>query len=263
MNMKNWIHCLFAGLACVSLAGCAHEMRSISHSGHQEESGAIFNRCPDGNSDAAFQYRGELSEYDVLGLSRTEPTSEADITRALENAEPLRLRPGNSILLIQSGSLLPDAAMVSELSRQYRVLPFSGVPTLHRSDTGSRQTESFDPEGYSKSLRMAAARAGADFVLCYWGRLESATDRLPTKNVSWLPVVHWLVPDEKLHTRIQLKIALVDVRSGKWSLLSPKSFETAGITTSPHRATTEQKQVEQLKRLAYKASADEVAKSFD
>src|SRR5262249_46785139 len=148
-------------------------------------------------SDPAFEYRGELSEYDVLGIAKTEFTSEADIRRALEAAKPVKLQPGNCILLIQSGALFPDGEMVTEMSKHYHVVPFSGVPTVRRLGSGALQTESPDPEMYSKVLRLTAARGGADFIVCYWGRLESESDRLPTKTVSWLPIVNWLTPDEK------------------------------------------------------------------
>jgi hypothetical protein len=93
--------------------------------------------------------------------------------------------------------------------------------------------------------------------------LHSDNDRLPTKTVSWVPLVHWFVPDEEQHMRIQLKVALVDVRSGNWSVFSPKSFEDARITTSPARGAVDQKQVERLKKLAYEASVTELVQNYD
>lgn len=93
--------------------------------------------------------------------------------------------------------------------------------------------------------------------------LESENDRLPTKTVSWVPLVNWLMPDEKQHMRIQLKVALVDVRSGNWSVLSPKSFDDARITTSPRRGAVDQKQVERLKKLAYEASVAELVQHYN
>ena len=85
---------------------------------------------------------------------------------------------------------------------------------------------------------------------------------MPTKTVSWVPIVNWVVPDEKQHVRIRLKIAVVDVRSGNWSIFSPKPFENARITTSPRRGAVDQKQVERLKTLAYKASVEELVSTF-
>jgi hypothetical protein len=62
---------------------------------------------------------------------------------------------------------------------------------------------------------------------------------------------------------IQLKIALVDVRSGNWSVFSPKSFDNAGITTSPQRGAVDQKQVQSLKKLAYEASVAELLQGYN
>jgi hypothetical protein len=235
----------------------------VSHSGYQQQSSYCGNGTGRGVSDPAFEYRGELSEFDVLGIPRGEITSEAEIQRALADSKPIKLHPGSSILLIQSGALFPDGPMVTELSKSFRVVPFSGVPTVRKFGAGGLQTESSDPESYSKALRLTAARGSADFIVCYWGMLESENDRLPTKTVSWVPIVHWFVPDEKQRLRIRLKVALVDVRSGNWSVFSPKPFEDARVSTSPRRSAVDQKHVERLKNLAYQASAAELIRSFD
>lgn len=249
-------------LACVLVAGCTKTTRSISHSGYPQAAGYSGDSVRADVSDPAFEYKGELSEYDVLGVPRGEITSEVDIQRAIDSAKPVKLRQGNSILLIQSGALFPDGPMVAELNKHFRVVPFSGVPTVRRLASGALRTDSPDPESYSKSLRLTAARGGTDFIVCYWGMLESESDRLATKTVSWVPIVNWLMPDEKQHMRIQLKVAIVDVRSGNWSVLSPKAFDDARITTSPHRGAVDQKQVERLKQLAYEASVRELAQGL-
>jgi len=70
--------------------------------------------------------------------------------------------------------------------------------------------------------------------------------------------MNWLVPDEKQHKRIRLKVALVDVRSGNWSVFSPKPFADARLSTSPRRGAVDQKQVERLKQLAYEAAVAEL-----
>jgi len=260
--MKKLTFCLLI-LAGALLAGCHKSQRSISHSGYVQQRSYCGEETREPVSDPAFAYRGELSENDVLGIARSEFTSEADIRRALEAAKPVKLQPGSSILLIQSGALLPDGEMVTRLSRHYRVVPFSGVPTVRRLGSGAVQTESLDPEMYSKTLRLTAARGGTDFIVCYWGMLESESDRLPTKTVSWIPIVNWFTPDEKQHMRIQLKVALVDVRSGNWSVFSPKPFADARITTSPRRGPADQKQVERLKKLAYEASVNELSQAYN
>src|SRR5438552_1965109 len=200
----NWtVYLLIA--ACGLFAGC-DQTRSISHSGYREQTTRYGYPSGGDASDPGFEYRGELSEFDVLGITRGEVTSEEEIGRALDNAKRVKLRPGSSILLIQSGAMFPDGPMVTELGKHFTVVPFSGVPPMRKTDN-SVQTESFDPEGYSKSLRLTAARGGNEFIVCYWGILESGSEKLATKTVSWVPVVNWIVPDEKQRMRIRLKVA--------------------------------------------------------
>src|SRR5436190_325492 len=208
---NNWkIYLLI--INCGFLAGCMQKVRSISHSDYRVQSSHCGSPPGYNSSDAAFDYKGELSEFDVLGIPRNEAASEKEITRALDNSKPVKLLPGSSILLIQSGAIFPDGPMVTELTRHFTVVPFSGMPALRNTDNRG-QTESFDPESYSRSLRLIAARGGNDFIICYWGILESGNEKLATKTVSWVPVVNWILPDEKQHMRIRLKVAMVDVRS--------------------------------------------------
>jgi hypothetical protein len=63
--------------------------------------------------------------------------------------------------------------------------------------------------------------------------------------------------------RIQLKVAVVDVRSGNWSVLSPAPFDDARLSTGSHRGTVDQKQVEHLKGLAYEACATELVRAMN
>ena len=255
--MKTSPYCLLM-LACALVAGCTKTTRSISHSGYPQPNSYSGDGEHVGLSDPAFEYRGELSESDVLGIPRGEVTSETDIQRAIEAAKPVKLRPGSSILLIQSGALFPDGPMVTELNKHFRVVPFSGLPSIRRTNSGALRTDRPDPESYSKSLRLTAARGGTDFIVCYWGILESESDRLPTKTVSWVPIVNWLMPDEKQHLRIRIKVAVMDVRSGNWSVFSPKPFDDARVTTAPRRGAVDQRQVERLKHLAYEASVTQL-----
>lgn len=258
--MKHWK--LFSlVLACALIAGCTKDVRSISHSGYTKPGSYCNFPRSEGASDPAFEYRGELSESDILGISRNEITSDAEIRRERENAKPVKLRPGSTILLIQSGALFPDGPMVTALSRHFSVVPFSGVPKLRTTSAGGVQTESPDPESYSKSLRLTAARGSADLIVCYWGMLESESERLPTRTVSWVPLVHWVLPDEKQHMRIHLKVALLDVRSGNWSIFSPKPFSDARLTTSPRRGAVDQKLIERLKQMAYEAAVAELVQA--
>src|SRR2546430_4143573 len=44
-----------------------------------------------------------------------------------------------------------------------------------------------------------------------------------------------------------LKVALIDVRTGNWSIFSPKPFQDSRISRSPRREAADQVQVERLR----------------
>src|SRR5258707_15696633 len=80
-------------LTCALFAGCKKTTRSISHCGYPQQSSYRGDGTRDDASDLVFEYRGELSEFDVLGIPRGEITSEADIRRALEKSKRVNPRP--------------------------------------------------------------------------------------------------------------------------------------------------------------------------
>src|SRR5439155_14032737 len=112
--------------ACALLAGCA-STRSISNSDYREP-GTASGTPPSVHSDPAFAYRGEMSEFDLLGVVRDQSAFEEDIQQALDKARPIRLKPHSTVLLIQSGAMFPDGPLVSGLSKHFTVVPFSGRP---------------------------------------------------------------------------------------------------------------------------------------
>lgn len=242
------------------LLGCTN-VRSISNSGYRTDKGYSGYPPADNTTDPAFAYRGELSEFDVLGIIRGQSTSESEIAEALDNARRVKLTPGSSILLIQSGALLPDSAMVAELNKHFRVVPFSGLPSNEPAVAGWHKPGT-EAQSYAKSLRLAAARGGNDIILCYWGMIESEKENHPTKTISWLPGVNWIVPDETQHQRIRLKVALVDVRTGNWSVFSPEAFEGSRINRSPRRAVADQKLVESLKQKVYESGVKDLVRLY-
>jgi hypothetical protein len=236
------------------LAGCA-STRSISNSGYRQPDTAPRHPVRSGHVDSAFAYRGELSEFDVLGVSRNQTAFDEDIQQALDAAKSIRLKPQSTLLLIQSGAMFPDPPMVDGLSRSFRVVPFSGVPPGQGNDAEGNFN-------FSKSLRLAAARAGAETIVCYWGILESVEEKFPTKTVSWVPLVGWVVPDERERMRIRLKVALLDVRTGNWSVFSPPPSDSKTPSLGPRRAVADQKLVERLKRQTYEASVEELLRLY-
>jgi hypothetical protein len=235
-------------VALALLAGCART-RSISNSHYDRDPNHYQNR----HTEAAFAYRGELSEYDVLAIDPDRVISQADIERALTNSATPKLKRGAPILLVQSGAAFPDAPMVAALSSDFAIIPFSGTPGQFAADGKG---------AYARLLRLAAARAGCETILCYWGILESGRGDLASKSVSWVPLAGWLVPDESQQMRIQLKVAIIDVRSGNWTVLSPRSYGDKAVSTRFSRGSSDQRQVESLKKLAYETTARELITQY-
>ena len=216
------------------LAGC--ETRSISDSGYRH-----------GESNA--YYRGELTEAEVIGSPDPgHDITDADIQHALHGSRPVHATPGTGLVVVQSGALTPDDAMLQALNARYRVQAFSGLPE-HRTD---------DTNSYSKRLRLEAAQGGYEHILCYWGTLESARENQVTKAVSWVPIAGNFVPDEREQMRINLHAVLLDVATGHWSGYSGKPSEDAALSARVLRGSSDQKQVARLKAAAYASLVDEL-----
>jgi hypothetical protein len=108
-----------AALVLVLLAA-ACETRSISDSGYRGGTGY-------GSHNPL--YRGDLSEFDMLGVDREGRITDADIATALAAAKRrIALPRGTPIMLIQSGAMLPDGNMVRALESYCAVGVFSSVP---------------------------------------------------------------------------------------------------------------------------------------
>jgi hypothetical protein len=152
--------------------------------------------------------------------------------------------------VIQSGALSPDASLLDELKKHFAAVPFSGIP--------SKQ----DQTSYSKRLRLVAAQGGYTHILCYWGALETASEDKATKAISWVPVAGAFIPDEAQRMRIQLKAALIDVESGRWSMIIPDPIDDSAISSGLTRVRSDQNQVVELKRRAYSTLASELARYF-
>jgi hypothetical protein len=236
---------LLALLIPIVLSGCATP-RSNSNSEYY----------PGGNNgrggDNAL-YKGELSEFDVLGIDQGKEITEQDITEAASGKkERLDLRKGEHLLLIQSGATIPEQEMTERMDKYFSVSVFTGVPDqVNKADTN-----------YAKELRFAAAKAGIDKILVYWGMLETETKDLATKNVSWVPIVGWAIPDQTQVIRIRLKVALVDVKSGQWEIFVPKVFEDTAYSASLNREYPDQQRVSQLKSKVYQAAVESIIERF-
>jgi hypothetical protein len=234
-------------LASLLLAGCAS--RSISNSGYPQDGGRGGNPS----------YAGELSELDVLGVDPSSVTEE-QIAAALKNAKPVEFAPGARVMVVQSGADMPDEDMLALLRTRYRVGVFSGVPQ-HKP---SSLEQDAGPRGdYSKGLRMAAAKGGYTHILCYWGVLEASQRSLATKGVSWIPIAGLFVPDETQEMRIRLRLAVVDVRTGSWTMIAPTPVVDTALSALLNRRTSDQDQVAVLKAAGYRAAVEELGRRFE
>jgi hypothetical protein len=239
----------------VLLFGC--QTRSISNSGYGAGHGA----------DNPF-YRGELTEFDVLGIDLDKSVSEIEIGRELDHHRGVALRKGDTLLLLQSGAPIPDDAMARALGQYFTVTPFSGVPMsglvsvpIHSASL----VPSADAQGgsrYGSTLRLAAARSGAGTIVCYWGLLESGIENHVTKAISWVPIVGAAIPDQSQRMRIRLKVAVIDVRTGNWSMFAPEGYTDTALSAQLNRGASDQEQVALLKDQAYKAAAEQLVASY-
>ncbi len=234
------------------VAGCS--VRSISNSGYH----------PDGRGSGNPFYQGELTEFDVLGIDLAQKVSPADIEREFSTYGRPSVKRGGALMVIQSGAMMPDEPMLRELDRYFVTTAFSGVP-LRQARVGwpHHVSVATEPAGnYAMALRLAAARGGYETIYCYWGVLETMVERHATKAISWVPVIGMAIPDETQQMRIRLKIAVIDVKSGRWSIFTPASFEDQTLTASLGRESSDQGQVALLKERAYKAAVAEFVQTY-
>ena len=246
-------------IAFVFLLG-ACTTRSISDSGYRENSG-YYGRTSGANPF----YRGELSELDVLGIERDQAITEDDIRRAFSDKQPLAVKKGTSILLVQSGALFPDTPMLTAFEKYYTVAGFTGIPDRPNAP-GARPTPATavtsQPGSYAMTLRLAAAKGGYEKIVAYWGVLESARESMGTKAVSWVPFIGGAIPDEQQRMRIRLKVAVIDTRTGLWEMFTPDNHEGDALSASYTRASSDQTQVAMLKEKAYASASEDFVKRY-
>jgi hypothetical protein len=229
--------CALAG-AMILLAGCS--TRSISNSGFKD------------NGRRGTQlggYTGELSELDVIGVTADATVTEADIQAAVRSPAGAQLSRTSRVLLIQSGADFPDAPMLEAMQSRFNVASFSGRPQS-KTDAGP---------AFSKTLRLVAARGGFDKIVCYWGVLESERKDQLTSTISWIPIVGYVIPDERENMRIRLKAAIVDVATGRWTFVNPPSSASSKLTWVLSREEKDRELVHKLKAEGYQSLARALA----
>jgi hypothetical protein len=239
-----------AVLVAVALVVSACETRSISNSGYPGDRWGHY-----GPSNPLYQ--GELNDLDVLGIEPDRQIAAQEIVQALDSYRRPSLVRGGTVMVVQSGAIIPDEPMMREMNRYFAATPVSGVP-VRRTQSGSNDK----PGAYAAALRLTAAQGGHATIFCYWGVLETARIDHVTKAVSLVPIVGSGIPDQTQRMRIRLKAAVIDVRSGRWLIFTPDSFEDEALSASFSRRASDQEQVALLKEKGYAAAVSDFVKVY-
>jgi hypothetical protein len=198
-------------------AACA--TRSISDS-HDPYARDVRNRL----------YVGELSDLDVVGT-----TARGDA------AGGVALPKNAKVLVVQSGAVFPDAAMLELLGEHFDVDVSSGMPLAN---------------GFGENGMLgAAARGGYDALVAYWGVLESKES---TDASVWVPIAGLFFDSTRQTMRLRLRVIVADPRTGRWhsQLCAPVDEETT--TSIAGRSGSDQDLVVRAKLAGYRAAVDAV-----
>jgi len=205
-----------------------------------------------------------LNELSVLGVRVNEEVSSKDIAAALEARESnvVEVERGDVLAVIQSGARFPDKEMLESLEPLAKIVPLSGVPPEQREVFGEEK-KNREPLRIDKSLRMAAAKGGANKMLIYWGILESAAEpEQAAKQLSWVPLAGRIIPDEINHVQIRVKAVFIDVATGHWTMLRTEPMQDKRMSSRLTRESSDLKQVLVLKEKAYGQFANDLKVRF-
>lgn len=224
------------------------------------------------DSQLRLTYTRELTEFELLGIDRNAPASLQEIQHAaLADPNPLTLHTGQRILLVQSGTDIPDPQLTTLLSEHFHITPFSGMGKPKRFtpapglsnilgllfDSAAEDVSKHSPPNYAAKLRLAANQAGIDTIVVYWGALSSAiTDSNHT--TAWVPLPDMIEPANSQALRLQLKICLINVKSGQWDTFTPPPLTDDALNLPPKSKTTKAQKFAMLKTLAYSQSIIEL-----
>jgi len=95
-------------------------------------------------------------------------------------------------------------------------------------------------------------------LIVYWGILESAREGFATKTISWVPIVGKVIPDEAQTMRLRLKMAVIDVATGYWEILTPTVHEDKRASARIGRRENDQAQVNKLKAQTYQRAVEDL-----
>jgi hypothetical protein len=181
-------------------------------------------------------YSGELSAVDFI--------KDVSDPRAGSASNDISITKGERVIVMQSGQLSPDGALVSELGDRCHIIAMSGIPS---------KTSVGEPK-----LRDAARAGGVAKIMAYWGTIETSIQSEQTKAVSWVPIVGWYIPDESQEMRISITAIVSDTATGRWTDYTVLSPETKVFHSTMTREAKDSWQVEGLKSEVYKQLVQKV-----
>ena len=113
------------------------------------------------------------------------------------------------------------------------------------------------------SLRLAAAKGGCERIVIYWGLLETAQKGGLCYKDSVMDAAggsgHSRRKPANAH---RLKVAVVDVKDGRWEMFSPEPYEDFAVSARFTRESSDLGQVALLKTKAYETAAEDLVKRF-
>ena len=192
----------------------------------------------------------ELTELDVLGIPSTLLLDDDHITKTLSEKSAIELHPHSKLLLLQSGTDFPDSEMVQSMSQFWDISVLSG------------DSRNYPKENLNTILRYTAATGGNDFIVVYWGVIQSAKSDLHSKNVSWIPMLGWSLPDEETKMRVIVKFAIIDVKNGQWKTFQAEPIESAFLSSIHNREGKNQVQEIEIKRAIYAKVSEDFFNKF-
>ena len=193
------------------------------------------------------RYRFDAKELNELAMLTPPRLQEGEATTYKPGS--VHLEKGTSILLIQSSAQYPEHALVSALSDYWEVSPLDGTNKIIReqSDNGL--------------IRNIARSGGNSHVVVCWGVVETMDSNLLTRNVSWVPMLGWGLPDKETDVKVQVKFAVIDVVTGRWRLVQPKPLITTYQSSIMTRKGQGKTEIEAIKEELYQAAVKALVQS--
>lgn len=207
-----------------------------------------------------------LADKDIFGNETTLSVSEEDIQAALEG-EAFHVPLHSSVILVQSGSRAPEAAIQQEMSRYYTLSTFSGIPDRQKSISCNKdengEAVASENMNYMQALRYVAAKGHQKAIIVYQDTLQTGKYDITTKTTLWSDYKNEKLADAA-SLRYLIRFTLVDVATGEWANWTPVNYESSTFTPLSVKAGTEipEEQITQLKQKTYATAVKDLVNRY-